>query len=330
MEDNGTAGGQQQLTNDQAGGLDEATIAALMGDDGAGGEAEQPGGLLADGPAEGEGGDGNPGEGADDETAAAAAAGEAGKAPADDATVDIDGRKVTVREMRATFSTFTRKTQELAEAQRQNMSQAREAVAQFAQQQAQQFFLMSQQLDQLVAPGFDQATLTRLAFEDPAQYQQVRARLDVAASIRQEILRKGQEAAAEANRQRQMQQQEAQQSFHSLVQSEGEKLKAQKWWNDDFRKQALAFAAKHGIPEEAAGNVAYAGFVEITRKAMLYDEAVARAKNGRQPPKASSMTPGATPQRGNFIKQKALDASYAAAKTGDKAAMGRYLNQVLT
>lgn len=241
-----------------------------------------------------------------------------------------DGRKVSVREMKETFATFTRKTQELAEAQRTTVAQAREAVASYAERQAQELHLMAQHVEQLVAPGIDQAALMRLAYEDPNQYQQVKARLDVAREMRANMQQQVQALMQQAQEQRERAEQEQVQAHQQLVQTEAQRLAGQKWFNDDFKAKAVAFARKHGIPEQIARGVAYAGFVEITRKAMLYEEAMARTKGGKQPPTQSVMTPGASPARGAMTKAKQVSESYAKAKqTGNRADIGRYLDQIL-
>lgn len=241
-----------------------------------------------------------------------------------------DGRKVSVREMKETFATFTRKTQELAEAQRTTVAQAREAVASYAERQAQELHLMAQHVEQLVAPGMDQAALMRLAYEDPNQYQQVKARLDVAREMRANMQQQVQSLMQQAQEQRERAEQEQVHAHQQLVQAESQRLAGQKWFNDDFKAKALAFARKHGIPEQIARGVAYAGFVEITRKAMLYEEAMARTKGGKQPPTQSVMTPGASPARGAMTKAKQVADYYARAqKTGNRADIGRYLEHTL-
>lgn len=241
-----------------------------------------------------------------------------------------DGREVSVRELKETFSTFTRKTQELAETQRTTLTQAREAVATYAERQAQELHLVSERIEQLVAGGMSEQQLMHLAYTDPDQYRQISARLDVARNVRAGIQQQVQQLMQQAQQQREQAQQEQQQAHQELLRTEGERLSAQKWWNDDFRNKAVAFARKHGIPEQIVRNVPYAGFVEITRKAMLYDEAMARTKAGKQPPKQPAMTPGASPARGALTQTKQVSASYERArKTGDRADIGRFLDQVL-
>lgn len=253
------------------------------------------------------------------------------EAKADDAEIALDdGRKVTVRELKETFSTFTRKTQELAETQRNTLAQARQAVAQHAEQQAHTLHLMAQRMDQLAAPGFDEQALQNLAFTNPEQFYQVKARLDVAAQMRQGIQSQVQAALKTATEQKQLAEQESQQAHAELLQSEGAKLAAQKWFNDDFKAKAVAFARKHGIPENTARGVAYAGFIEITRKAMLFDEAQARAKSGKQPPAPQRMAPGSTPARGQMNRAKDLKTTYDRARESKRPAdIGRFLDKIL-
>jgi len=253
------------------------------------------------------------------------------KAITDEAEVPLeDGRKVSVRELKETFSTFTRKTQELAETQRNTLTQAREAVASYAQTQAQELHLVSQRIEQLVAPGVDEAALQRLAYENPEQFFQVKARLDMAREMRAGIQQQVQQLLQQAQQQREQALQEQQHHHHQLLQAEGQKLQGQKWYTPDFQNKAVAFARKHGIPEQVAKSVAYAGFVEITRKAMAYDEAMARTKGGKQPPKQPAMQPGASPARGGLTKVKQVTESFKRARqTTDRADIGRFLDQVL-
>lgn len=252
------------------------------------------------------------------------------KGVTDEAEVDLDGRKVSVRELKETFATFTRKTQELAEDKRNTLAQARQAVAEHAEQQAQTLHLMAQRMDQLAAPGFDDQALQQLAFSNPEQYYQVKARLDVAAQMRAGIQQEIQQQLRTAQQQRDFAQQEQQQAHAELLQNEGAKLASEKWFNDDFRNKAVAFARKHGIPEQAARSVAYAGFVQITRKAMLYDEAVARGKAGKQPPKVAATVPGSTPGKGALNRVKDVKGSYERARqSGDRHDIGAYLSKVL-
>jgi hypothetical protein len=253
------------------------------------------------------------------------------KALKDEAKVALDdGREVTVKELKETFSTFTRKTQELAETQRSTLAQAREAVANYAQQQAHELHLIGQRLEQLVAPGMDEAALQRLAYENPEQFYQVKARIDVVRDFRAGIQRQVAELVQQAQQQRNQAAQETQQAHQQLLQTENAKLDGQKWFTADFRNKALAFAKKHGIPEQVAGSVAYAGFVDITRKAMLYDEAMARTKGGKQPPQQARVTPGSTPASGALKQAKQVHGAYETArKSGDKRAAGAWLNKVL-
>lgn len=295
-------------------------VALLNAEDAGTDEGEQPSGEQPDD------------DEADDEAPADEGKAKAdAKALADEAEVPLDdGRKVSVRELKETFSTFTRKTQELAESQRNTLAQAREAVAGYAERQAHELHLIAQSMDQLVAPGFDDQALQRLAFEDPQQFYQVKARLDYAAQQRTKIQAQVQEHLSQAQQQRALAQQEQQQAHAELLQTEGAKLTGQKWYTADFQGKAVAFARKHGIPEQIARGVAYAGFVDITRKAMLYDDAMQRAKAGKQPPKAQGMAPGSTPARGALGRAKETKGLYErAAKSGDKRDFGAFLDRVL-
>jgi hypothetical protein len=249
----------------------------------------------------------------------------------DDTEIELeDGRKATLREVKETYATFTRKTQELAAVQRETIVKARTAVAEVTEQRAQEMHLLAQQIERLVAPGYDEAAMLQLSVTDPQQWHAVRARIQIARDAQQKVQQQVHSLMQQAQQQRELADQEQQQAHQALLQAEGERLSKQKWWNADFQKQAVAFAKKHGIPEQVAGGVAYAGFVEITRKAMLYDEAMARTKGGKVIPQPAQVRPGSTPARGAMQKVKQVAGDYERArKSGDRTDIGRFLESVL-
>lgn len=248
----------------------------------------------------------------------------------DDSEIELGDRKVSVRELKQTFETFGQKTQELARARRDAVAEAREAVARVSEQRAHEMHLLSQQVERLVAPGYDEQGLMALAHSDPQQFFAIKARVDAARQFQDQIRQQAAQLWHQAQHQRDQAAAESEQSHQQLLSTEAQKLQAQKWWNADFQRQALAFARKHGIPDAVAGGVAYAGFVEITRKAMLYDQALSRAKTGKQPPAQAAVKPGATPARGQMAKVKAVQDTYdRARKSGDYADAGRWLDNVL-
>lgn len=250
---------------------------------------------------------------------------------AEDAEVELDaGRKVKLSELKESFQHFTRKSQEFAERERTVVTQAREAVAAHSEKQAHELHLMAQSLQQLVMPGFDEAKMQALAYEDPQQFYAVKARLDVVTQQRQRIEQAAQQAWSHAQSQRTTAKAEADTARQELLKAEGGKLAAQKWYTPDFQAKALAFVKKHGVPEQMAQSIEYAGLVEITRKAMQYDEAMARQKAGKQPATQATASPGARPAQGAVAKTKAVTDSYAQArKSNNYADMGAFLDKIL-
>jgi hypothetical protein len=237
-----------------------------------------------------------------------------------------NGRKITVKEAKDSFETFTQKTEELGRVKRDTLAQAREAVARVTEQRAQEMHLLSQQLERLVAPGIDDQTLMAMAHSDPQQFFAHKARLDAARQFQQQIGHQAQQLMQQAHEQRQLAATEANDAHQQLLARESQKLTGQKWWNEDFQRQAVAYAKKHGIPNEIASGVSYAGFVEITRKAMLYDEAMTRAKSGKvaqAQPRPGVKQPARAPAR-------ELDALYqSAVKSKDGRGFGKWLEAAL-
>jgi hypothetical protein len=246
----------------------------------------------------------------------------------DDTEVELDdgGRKVSVRELKESFSTFTRKTQELAESQRTIEAQAADVVARHSDHLAQRFRALHAELEGIIAPGADPQTLNALAQTDPQQYFAVKARLDMARELQRKVAAQVNELEGHAQRTRQQQEAQADAAKQELLQTEGAKLTGKKWFNADFQTKAVAYARKAGIPEQVARGVVYAGFIEITRKAMLYDEALAKTKNGKQPPKPAPTRPASTPGKGKVMQARQSKGLYEKARlTGDRTDIGKYV-----
>jgi hypothetical protein len=235
-----------------------------------------------------------------------------------------------VQELKTTFNTYQQRTNEMAVAQRETITRAREAVAQHAEQQAHQLHLIEQNLEQLVAPGYDQASLALLARDNPQEFIAIQARLGLVQQFRQHIQQQMGQLTQQAQQQRQQAQQEQQQAHQQLLMAEKAKLQGKKWWNADFQTKAAAFAKKNGIPEHFVQSLPYAGAFEILRDAMTYRELVAKTKGGRQAPTPQRQQPAATPARGQMRNAKQVQGLYDhAAKTGDRTSAGKWLDQML-
>lgn len=253
----------------------------------------------------------------------------------DDREIELDGgSKVTMRELKQTFATFQQKTHEHAIERQQITTQAREAVAGYAERQAQTLHALAQQVESLATGGLDEQQIMRLAYSsDPQElmlYQQLNARLQIARQVRAQAEQQAAQYMEQAQAMRERERTDAIEARKQLVQSELTKLTGQKWWNADFQTKALAYTKRLGIPEAEVRSLPYAGAWQLIRKAMAYDEAVARTKGGKQPPAPARVAPGATPARGQFNKARQQQQSYErAAKSGDRTAMGHWLNEAL-
>lgn len=250
------------------------------------------------------------------------------KADPETATHKLDnGREVTLRELKQSFQDFNQKSARIDQERRATLEQARNAVAEISEKNARQVEILSQQVMQFVAPGIDENTLARLAIEDPAQYHAARVRLDAAQRLQQNMNAYASQLAQQAQQQRTQAQQEAAQAHQQLLDSESSRLRAHKWWNAEFASRATNYAAKHGIPKEVTERVAHAGFVEITRKAMMYDDAMAKTKSGKQLPSQPMIKPGTT-GKVNDVKQLRglMDRAH---KTNDVTDIGHALMKIL-
>jgi hypothetical protein len=235
----------------------------------------------------------------------------------DDATLKLDGKDVTVRELKETFTTFQRKAQEYAEADQQREVQARGAIAAVQEEAAQRVAVIAQSINDLVLPGVDMSVISRLRLEDPVKAGELLTNLQIVERWKNDLMAKANELWGQAQNQRQTAEQKRQQAQVELVAKEGEKLSATKWFNDDFKIKAKSYLKSHGVPESFAGQIPYAGGMEIIHKAMLYDKAKADLKAGKQPSQAQPI-PVSGKTRDATARQRAGQAFEVAQKTGTK------------
>jgi hypothetical protein len=233
-------------------------------------------------------------------------------AVSDEAKVTLDGREVTVRELKETFSTFRRKTQEYAEVDQQREHQARTAIATVQERAANQIAAIAQNINDLVLPGVDLQAINRLRLEDPARAGELLTQLQIVEQWKQQMFGKASELMTQAERQKQEAEQRNSSARSQLLQAEAEKLNGAKWFNDDFRIKAKSFLKSHGIPEQFAGQIPYAGAMEIINKAMRFDAAQKKIAQGKQPSQQSQVPTSAKTREGSS-KQKA-DALFSAAR----------------
>jgi hypothetical protein len=231
----------------------------------------------------------------------------------DDATLKLDGKDVTVRELKETFTTFQRKTQEYAEADVQREVQARSAIAAVQEEAAQRVATIANSINDLVLPGVDMSVISRLRLEDPAKAGELLTNLQIVERWKNDMMAKANELWNQSQNQRTAADQKRMQAQNELLQSEGAKLADAKWFNDDFKIKAKSFLKSHGVPEAFASQIPYAGGMEIIRKAMAYDKAHADLKAGKQPSQ-SPQVPASGKAREATARQRAAQAFDAATK----------------
>lgn len=106
------------------------------------------------------------------------------------------------------------------------------------------------------------------------------------------------------------------------------KLAGEKWLTG-FAAKAQAYYEKNGIPVSEANSLKYAGQLKILRQSMLYEEAMARQKSGKQAPNVVQMRPGSNPGNGRVNQIKQANSLYESAKSGSKEAAGRYFRMAI-
>ena len=247
---------------------------------------------------------------------------------ADDAKLQLDGRDVTVAELKETFTTFQRKTQEYAEADQQREVQARTAIAHTHERAAQQIAVIVQGISDLVLPGIDMQAIARMRLEDPARAGEMLSSLQIVERWKTDMLAKGGEMWKQAQTQRQAADAKTASSRDELQASEAQKLQPEKWFTDDFRTKARSFLKNHGVPENYAGEIPYAGMVKVVRMAMEYERGMAKLKAGKQPSQtaqapASGRAPAAS------TKQQSDGLFAQARKSGDRRTTARAYSSLL-
>jgi hypothetical protein len=231
---------------------------------------------------------------------------------ADDAKVELDGRQVSIAELKETFSTFQRKASEYAEADQQREVQAREAVASVQEQAAQQIAAIAQGINDLVLPGVDLQYIARLRQEEPTKAGELWSHLQIVEGWKTDMLRKANELWQQSLTHKQEAERTQASSRSELVRAEAEKLSGEKWWGDDFRIKAVSFLKSHGVPEQFAAQIPYAGAMRIIHKAMAFDAAQKKLKDGKQPSQ-SAQVPASGKARDASSKQRA-DGLFAMAR----------------
>lgn len=251
------------------------------------------------------------------------------KPASDDVTVDVDGRKVTVRELTDTFRTFSRKAQEYAEADTAREVHARQAVATIQEQAAHQVAVMAQRINDLVLPGIDLSTIARVRQEDPAKAAELLTTLQIVEQFKVQMMAEANKLAAQSRQQREAADRKRADAMADLTRAEAEKLSAAKWFNDDFKAKAVKFLERHGIPRQAISQLNYAGAMEIINKAMRFDAAKKQAKEGKQPSQATQQVSASGKSRTPTTRQ-AQDAAFAAArKSGTRRDAARAYTSLL-
>lgn len=249
------------------------------------------------------------------------------KPASEDVTVDVDGRKVTVRELTDTFRTFSRKAQEYAETDTRREVEARNAVATIQEQAAQQVAVLANRINDLVLPGIDLAAISRMRMEDPAKASELLTTLQIVERFKTDMMAEAQKLFGQGQKQRQLADQKRMDSMAELTRSEAQKLAAAKWYTDDFKGKAVNYLEKHGIPHQMIAELRYAGAMEIIHKAMRFDEAKKAAGN-KQPSQAPQVA--ASGKSRSPTGKQAQDAAFAQArKSGSRRDSARAYTSLL-
>lgn len=250
------------------------------------------------------------------------------KSLSDEATVKLDGRDVSVRELKETFTTFQRKAQEYAQADTEREVQARTAIANVQEEAANRIATLAQGINDLVLPGVDMQMIARLRLEDPARAGELLTNLQIVERWKTDMMSKAQELMGQSQRQREEAQRKEQTAQAELIQAEAAKLSDKKWFNEDFKNRARSFLKSHGIPEQLIAQISYAGAMEIINKAMAYDKAKATMKQGKQPG-VNTQVPASGKPREATTRQRA-DAAFAQArKSGSRSDTARAYSSLL-
>lgn len=220
-------------------------------------------------------------------------------------TVKIDGKSVEVKlsELKNGYqrnADYTRKTQEVSQAKR-----TADAETQKAQQERQTYAQNLQQLRYQTEAALQQqqgTDWTALLESDPVEYlKQQRIATEQQARLSQ--------IHTEQQRVAQQDEQEAQQQHALHLQDQREQLLAKiPTWKDDAKakteKAALRdFLLTEGYDEDTVGSLADSRAVVIARKAMLYDQMVAKASAAAK--KVSTLPTKV--ERPGFGESQALD-----------------------
>lgn len=265
----------------------------------------------------------------DDESDAPKADGQDAAPIKDEATLEVDGRKVTVAELKDTFSTFKLKAQQLAETDQRREVEARTAIATVQENAAQQIAALANGINDLVLPGIDMQAITRLRLEDPARAGELLSSLQIVEQWKSQMLGKAGELWQQAQAQRKTAQDNAERDRMALLQAEGERLGGEKWFTEDFRTKARGFIKSMGLPAAVAEQAThYAGAVKIIRMAMQYQDAAKRLKDGKQPVQAAQV-PASGRAREATPKQQATALFAQARKTGDRRVTAKAYTSLL-
>lgn len=255
--------------------------------------------------------------------------GQDAKSITDEATVKLDGRDVSVRELKETFTTFQRKAQELAQVDSQREYQARTAIASVQEEAAHRVAAMAQGINDLVLPGIDMQAIARMRLEDPARAGELLTNLQIVERWKNDMMAKAKELWDQGQAQRSEADQKQKTAQTELLQAEAQKLSQAKWFNDDFKGRARSYLKSHGIPEQFVGQLNYAGAMEILHKAMSYDKAQASIKAGKQPSQ-SAQQPSASGKAKEATNRQRADAAFQTArKTGSRKDAARAYSSLL-
>lgn len=244
--------------------------------------------------------------------------------------IEIDGEKITkdeIKELVQLKQAYTQQRQADSEKVRTIEAKAYEVVSEVQEVTAHQIQMIKQSVRQLIAPGITPEYLMQLSAVDPAAAQQMQARLSALDMWERQVDQVSGSLYQQAMQAKQTGSQTMTQQRADLLKSEAQKLSAKTWYTPEFQSQAVSYLVKNGIPESAARSLEYSGAVEVVRKAMLYDKAVAGQKNKQT--QSSSVIPGSRAANGKVADKQSFQKLEQRALKGDKSARAAYVNALI-
>ncbi|MGL4575863.1 MAG: hypothetical protein ACRCV9_13855 [Burkholderiaceae bacterium] len=187
-----------------------------------------------------------------------------------------------------------------------------------------------QQIDGLMGLQYSPQQLMLLAQQDPQQALQIQTQQQALNVWKQQLQQQAQGMHARSQAERSNASEVDQQAQQQQIAQTANELRSEKWFTQDWVKQAFSFGEKHGFSQEDINNIGHKGALQIMRKAMLWDDAQSRMAAGKQQPQTKNTTPGSNPKQGVASQRQLADKAFnVAVKTGDKRATAMAYDQLL-